>query len=90
MAAVCLTSLSRLAAISRPILHLLYSIAFAVLEIQTHMVDTDRPQAFEKLQDHVVPDAQIQVTRARVNGWGVRPFRCSAEPHSSQAAARFP
>jgi hypothetical protein len=44
MAAVCLTSLSRLAAISRPILHLLYSIAFAALDItgRTHKPPNSR------------------------------------------------
>jgi len=85
MAAVCLTSLSRLAAISRPILHLLHSIAFAVLEIQTHMVDTGRPQAFEKLQDHIAPGAQTQVSWVRVNGPG-GPFRCSAQRSTQRPA----
>jgi hypothetical protein len=51
-------------------IHLLYGIAFAVLEIQSHMVDTGRTQAFEKLQDHIAPGAQTKVNRARVNGRG--------------------
>lgn len=51
-------------------IHLRYGIAFAVLEIQSHRVDTGRRQVFEKTQDHIAPGAQTQVNRARVNGGG--------------------
>jgi hypothetical protein len=41
-------------------IHLLCAIAFAVLEIQSHMVDTGRTQAFEKLQDHIAPGGKLK------------------------------
>jgi len=71
-------------------IRLLYGIAFAVLEIQSFMVDTGRPQAFEKLQDHIAPGAQTQVNRARVNGRGGGRFDVLLGPDSPGVAARFP
>ncbi|PMU08880.1 hypothetical protein C1Y11_19710 [Pseudomonas sp. FW305-20] len=53
-------------------IHLLYGIAFAVLEIQSHLVVTGCTQAFEKRQGHIAPAAQTQVNRGRVNGRAAR------------------